>query len=187
MHRLPDLLSGFRLAMVPVLGGLAFCGAPALFLAGLVAALASDVADGFLARRLDCASERGARLDSLADLLTFATLPLFAWWLWPDLLRTESAWVAAGILAFALPTFVGWLRFGRLTSYHTWLAKLSSWLVGGSALLLFAGGPAWPFHVAVVVLALEAAEELAITALLPRWRADVPTLWHALQPDAGVA
>jgi phosphatidylglycerophosphate synthase len=187
MRSLPDRLSLFRLAMVPVLGAIAWHGAPTPFLVLLAASLASDVLDGFLARRLGCASTLGAQLDSWGDLATYASLPLFAWWLWPELLRAQSLWLGVALVAFAAPTLVGWLRFRRLTSYHTWGAKLTSVLMGIGALVLFTGGPAWPFHVATAALVLEAVEELAITALLPAWRADVPTLWHALALREGDA
>jgi len=46
--------------------------------------------------------------------------------------------------------------------------------------VLFLGGPAWPFHVAVLLLGAEALEEIAITCVLRRLRTDVPTLWHAV-------
>lgn len=181
---LPNALSAFRLAMVPVLGALAWADEPVLFLGGLAAALLSDVADGLVARRTRTTSELGARLDSAADLATYATLPLFAWWLWPGVLRAEAGFLAVALVAFALPIAVGLARFGRITSYHTWLAKLSAWLVGGSAFCLFSGGPSWPFRVATAVLVLEALEEIAITVVLPRWRTDVATLFHALQTEA---
>jgi phosphatidylglycerophosphate synthase len=181
MRTLPNWLSAFRLVMVPVLGAIAWHGASTLFLVLLAVSLASDVLDGFLARRLGCASAHGARLDSWGDLATYASLPLFAWWLWPELLRAQSVWLGVALLAFAAPTLVGWLRFRRLTSYHTWGAKLTSMLMGIGALVLFMGGPTWLFHVATMALVLEALEELMITALLPEWRADVPTLWHARQ------
>jgi hypothetical protein len=35
--------------------------------------------------------------------------------------------------------------------------------------------------VGVALLVLEAAEEIAITCVLPAWKNDVPTLWHALR------
>jgi phosphatidylglycerophosphate synthase len=184
MDRLPNLLSTLRILAVPVLGGLAWAGAASAYLVGLVFTLATDVADGFLARRLGCQSELGAKLDSRADLLLYATLPVFAWWLWPDLLRREAGYLVVALAAFALPIGIGWLRFGQLTSYHTWAAKGTSVLMGVGMLSLFTGGPAWPFHLAVVALLCEGIEEIAITALLPAWRADVPTLWHAIRPEA---
>ena len=178
---LPNALSLLRLALVPGLVALAWLGAETLFLAGLVVGFASDVADGFLARRTGSASELGARLDSWGDLALFGSLPLCAWLLWPEVMSSEARFVVVALVAFVSPILVGLARFGRLTSYHTWAAKLTSWAMGAGALVLFAGGPAWPFHVATLLLVGEALEEMAITLVLPRWRADVPTLWHALQ------
>jgi cardiolipin synthase len=181
----PNALSCLRLALVPVQGAFALAGQPGPFLASFAAAMASDVADGQVARRLGQTSALGARLDSIADLVTWASLPLFVGWLWPDLLRAEAPFVAAAIAAFVLPILAGFLRFGRLTSYHTFGAKLSSWAMALGAALLVASGSAALFHAAVVVLALSAVEEIAITAVLPAWRPDVPSLWHALRAAPG--
>jgi CDP-diacylglycerol--glycerol-3-phosphate 3-phosphatidyltransferase len=158
---------------------LAWTGQPTPFLATLIVALASDAFDGHLARRLGQASALGTRLDSWGDLAIYALLPVCAGWLWPDLLRREAPFVAAVVAAYALPIAIGFARYRRLTSYHTWGAKLSAVLVGTSALVLFAGGPALPFRIATCVLVLAEVEEIAITATLPAWRANVATLWHA--------
>jgi phosphatidylglycerophosphate synthase len=179
MRQLPNLVSVFRLGMVPALAALAWSGQPRLFLIGLVTSLLSDVLDGWLARHCRVTSELGARLDSWGDLATYATLPLFAWWLWPELLRAQAPFLAVALIAYFTPTGVGLLRWRRLTSYHTWLAKGTALVMGVALLCLFAGGPAWPFQLAVAALVLEALEELAITAVLPRPRSNVPTLWHA--------
>lgn len=181
LRALPNALSVFRLAMVPVLLGLAALGEPRLFLIGLVASLGSDVADGFLARRTGSTSELGAKLDSWGDLALYASLPLGAWWLWPELLLAQANFLVVALAAFVVPVLLGLVKFGRLTSYHTWAAKLTAWLMGIGAVLLLAGGPAWPFQLATGALVVEALEEIAITLVLPRWRANVPSLWHALE------
>lgn len=181
MVGLPNALSLFRIAMVPLLGSLAWLGEATLFLAALAASLLSDVADGFVARRSGAVSPLGARLDSLGDLATYATLPLCAWWLWPEILCAEKTALAIAVCAYLAPIGAGWLRFRRLTSYHTWAAKGTAVWMGGALFVLFAGGPAWPFHVGVALLVLEVGEEIAITCVLPEWKSDVPTLWHALR------
>jgi CDP-diacylglycerol--glycerol-3-phosphate 3-phosphatidyltransferase len=178
---LPNALSLFRIAMLPVLGALAWQGAATLFLCGLAASLLSDGIDGFVARRSGAVTPLGARLDSLGDLVTFGSLPLFAWWLWPEILRAEQVALAIAVCAYLAPIAVGWLRFGRLTSYHTWGAKTTAVWMGAALFVLFAGGPAWPFRVGVALLVLECAEEIAISCVLRAWTSDVPTLWHALR------
>jgi CDP-diacylglycerol--glycerol-3-phosphate 3-phosphatidyltransferase len=181
MRHVPNLLSIFRIAMVPVLGGLAWNGMGAAFLVALVVSLTSDVLDGWIARKSGGATPLGAKLDSWGDLATYVSLPLFAWWLWPEVLRAEAPFMVAGLLAYFAPIAAGLIRWRRITSYHTWAAKGTSVVMGAALLCLFAGGPAWPFQVAVVLLVLEALEELAITATLPRLHSDVPSLWHALR------
>jgi hypothetical protein len=88
---LPNALSILRLALVPVLLVLAWQGRRTPFLWCFGAALASDVVDGFVARRFGSASELGARLDSWGDLVIYAALPLAAWWLWPERASSRSS------------------------------------------------------------------------------------------------
>lgn len=190
MWTLPNALSVMRIAAVPVLVGMAWAGEAALFLAGFTVALVSDVADGFAARRLGLTSELGARLDSWGDLLLYAALPLCVWWLWPDAIRSEVALVAVAATAFALPATLGFVKFGRLTSYHTYGAKLAAWLAGGGVVLWLGFDSVALFRLAVAVLVLEALEEMVITLLLPAWHADVRTFRHAWalrSPDADSA
>ncbi|HTY19529.1 MAG TPA: CDP-alcohol phosphatidyltransferase family protein [Myxococcota bacterium] len=175
----PNLLSGLRLALVPVLLYLAWHGRATPFLIALSCSLLSDLFDGFLARRLGQATHLGTLLDSYGDLATYLTVPLCAWWLWPDLIRREAPYAAAIVAAYCFPIALGYLKYGRLTSYHTYGAKLSAVLVGGSALLLFAGGPPLPFRIATWVLVAAELEEIAITTILPEWRTNVPSVLHA--------
>ncbi len=179
-QHLPNALSLFRIAMLPVLGALALAGQATLFLAALMLSLSSDIVDGYLARKSGVTSELGARLDSWGDLATYMSLPLFAWWLWPELLLAEFRYLACAIFAYTLPIGVGLIRFGRLTSYHTWAAKGTAVLMGIALFVLFSGGPSWPFHVATFLLVVEGMEEIAISCVLRGWQTDVPSLWHAV-------
>jgi CDP-diacylglycerol--glycerol-3-phosphate 3-phosphatidyltransferase len=175
----PNLLSGLRLVLAPVLLYLAWTGRPTAFLATLAVSLLSDLCDGWVARRFQQSTRLGTLLDSYGDLATYMIVPLCAWWLWPDLIRQEAGYVAAVVCAYVFPIALGYLKYGRLTSYHTWGAKLSAVLMGASALVLFAGGPVLPFRIATWVLVLAELEEIAITTILPEWRSNVPSLLHA--------
>jgi cardiolipin synthase (CMP-forming) len=177
----PNALSALRIALAPVLVLLAWHGASRAFLYCFALALATDIADGKLARWLRQTSELGARLDSWGDFLTYLAVPLCAYWLRPDLVRDEWQAFAIAVVSYAIPIAIGFAKYHRLTSYHTRAAVLAAYAIGGSTLLAFAGGPTWPFRIAVGVLALAELEEIAITLILPRWRADVPSLRHALQ------
>jgi len=175
-----NLLSGSRLAIAPLLLVVAWFDMPGLFLVGFAVALATDALDGFVARGLGQTSEFGARLDSRADLAIYLAVPLAAWWLWPEIVDRELPWIAAVIFSYMLPVLAGFLKFGALTSYHTWAAKTAVILLGPSALLLFVADMHLPFRVSAPIAVLSGVEELLITLVLPRWTADVPSLWHAL-------
>jgi phosphatidylglycerophosphate synthase len=176
---IPNALSGLRLVIAPLLLYLAWTGQPTPFLVALSISLLSDLCDGWLARRFDQATHLGTLLDSYGDFATYMTVPLCAWWLWPDLIRREAWYAAAIVCAYVFPIVLGYLKYGRLTAYHTYGAKLSAVVVGASALVLFAGGPPLPFRIATWVLVLAELEEIAITTILPEWRANVPSILHA--------
>lgn len=180
MFTAPNLLSGSRLVLTPVLFALAWHGRETMFLSCLVIALLSDVLDGWLVRRLGGGSNFGTTLDSWADIALCLSVPLEVWWLWPDLVRREAEFVGAVVVCYAVPALFALLKHGRLPSYHTWMAKLAGVLMGIGGLVLLAGGPAWAFHFAALVVLIEAIEEMAITVVLPQRKSNVPSFWHAL-------
>jgi CDP-diacylglycerol--glycerol-3-phosphate 3-phosphatidyltransferase len=85
------------------------------------------------------------------------------------------------IFSYVLPVIVGLARYRRVTSYHTWGAKLSAVLMGAAVLVLFLDWSPWPFRIFTPVAALAGLEEIAITFTLPVWRANVPSLRHAMR------
>ncbi len=103
---IPNLLSAFRLLLVPVIVWL-YCGEENYPLTACALALsgATDVVDGFIARRLDMVSDLGKVLDPVADKLTQAAalgclLTRFGaiWWLLAVLVGKELIMAAMGIL-----------------------------------------------------------------------------------------
>jgi CDP-diacylglycerol--glycerol-3-phosphate 3-phosphatidyltransferase len=124
-------------------------------------------------------TEQGAQLDSRADLATWVALPLCAWWLRPELVAAEALWIGAGLVAALGTTAYGFVRFGRLTSYHTWGAKASAVALGAALFPFLGWGVVWPLHAAIVLLVASQVEEAAITRTLSAWASDVPSWWHA--------
>ena len=175
-----NALSAARLVLAPVLLLLAWRRLEDAFLGCLVASLATDMVDGTIARRLGQTSRLGSVLDSLGDLATYSVVPVCAAWLHPELLERERVVFWTTVACYLGPVAVGLLRFRRLTSYHTWTAKLAAYLVGAGALALFAGYGTLMLRLALPFLVVAALENLAITAVLPAWRPDVPTVFHAL-------
>lgn len=174
-----NVLSVFRIMAAPVLLLLAWEGNASMFLILLALSLFSDAIDGSIARRLKCASEFGAKLDSWGDFAIYMTAPLCAWLLWPEVLKREAIFVFLVIGAFIAPFLVGVIKFGRLPSYHTWSAKAAAVLISISVFILFIMDISWPFRCAAIFQALSASEEIAITLLLTEWSSNVPSFWHA--------
>ncbi len=123
----------------------------------------TDALDGWLARKTGTASDFGARLDSVADLLFYAVLLLR---LFPVLWRTLPAavWYAvAVILLVRLAAYItAAIKYHRFASLHTWLNKLT----GAAVFLLpcvLAVSTGIVYSWTVCVLAFTASlEELAI-------------------------
>lgn len=91
---LPNILSFFRLALVPLFLAFIIVGEDALALLVLIVSSITDFLDGYLARRLNQVSRLGQLLDPAADrLYIFAALIGLAW---RDVLPW---WLVAVILA----------------------------------------------------------------------------------------
>ncbi len=179
MVNLPNLLSVFRLLCVPVLLSLAWYGAALPFLVLFGLGLLSDVLDGVVARRLGQESDIGARLDQAADFAIWTCLPLAAWWLWPEILHREAAWVILSFVSLLLPTAIAYGKYREAPGYHTWLAKTSAVWMGVALPLLLIIDVAGPFRIGALLLLVAAVDQLAITGLLVECRHDVPSMFHA--------
>jgi cardiolipin synthase len=175
-----NLITSWRIFSAPLLVLLSWRGYEHIFVACLLLSLISDVADGQVARRLKLTSEFGARLDSWADFMTCAAVLVATSLLRPDLFRTEQTALALVACSFGVPIGFGMLKFGRLTSYHTTLARLAAFLLGAAAIVVYLHGPTQLLRIAVYVLVVAELEEIGITFVLSEPRSDVRSLRKAL-------
>ena len=86
----------------------------------------TDVLDGWLARKTGTASQFGARLDSIADLLFYGVL-LFRLFpvLWQKL-PTAIWYVVAAIVLVRLAAYAAAaVQYHQFAALHTWLNKLT--------------------------------------------------------------
>ena len=140
----------------------------------------TDAMDGWLARKTKTASEFGARLDSVADLLFYGVLLLR---LFPVLWQALPAaiWYAvAGIFLTRLAAYAAAaIKYHCFASLHTWLNKLT-----GIAVFLFpyvfAVSTGVGYSWAVCVLAFAASlEELAIHLCRKDYCADRKSIFQS--------
>ncbi|TNF38781.1 MAG: CDP-alcohol phosphatidyltransferase family protein [Gammaproteobacteria bacterium] len=181
IYNLPNLVSFIRLLLAPLLLLLAFAQEIWWFIAILIFSEFTDVLDGYLARRLNQITPLGARLDSWGDFFIYSTLAVSAWLLWPGIVKREIIWVAIIIASFTLPVLIGLVKFGNVTSYHTWSVKIAVAVTVISYILLFTEILDWPFRLAAIVCVYAAIEQVLITLVMKQQHVDVKTYWHALK------
>jgi CDP-diacylglycerol--glycerol-3-phosphate 3-phosphatidyltransferase len=182
LRHVPNALSIARILASPALVVLAGSGQPGPFTWVLILALLSDIADGLIARVFSLQSRIGALLDSVADtLLLFAAL-YGIWVFHPDVVAEHVLAGALVVGAWLTENVAALLRYGRLSSFHTYLSKVAGYALGifVGVFFLFGFQP-WLFYLAVGVSVIGNCEELVLLAFLPTWRANVRGLWWVLR------
>jgi CDP-diacylglycerol--glycerol-3-phosphate 3-phosphatidyltransferase len=175
-----NALTTLRLCSAPVLLWLAWQEQRTLFVVVLIASFVTDLIDGPAARWLNQASDLGSRYDSVADASVYLALPICVYWLRPEFVREEAVYLVMVLVCYVAPLAVSLARFGRVPSLHTISSKCAAVALGVAIVLVFLDWTDLPFQIGAVLYVLVAVEELAILWVLPEWRADVPTLRHAL-------
>lgn len=172
LRTVPNLLSVVRLCAVPVLWAVALLGHPVAVGVGWAAAGATDLVDGFVARRAGQATALGSRLDSLADHLLSASglgwLLLFRPGFFHEQWALLVTWMALALVVLG----VSWVKFRRVVDLHLYSAKVAGFaatLFGISLLVLGSYRPA-VFHLVFAACVLATIEALLL--LLTRDRVD---------------
>ena len=177
MYSIPNMLSFFRLLLVPVLTALAVAGNAKLFLLLLAFSLISDVLDGHMARKLQQTSELGAKLDSWGDMLTYAVMILGLYLIWPSIFTQQALFLLAAMLSYILPLALALNRFGSYPSYHTLGAKITAVLIAPAYYLLILWDSELFFRAVIMLRVLVACEEIAITCVLKHPRTNVGSIF----------
>jgi len=182
LRHLPNTITALRILSVPVLVWAAFTRRHDVFTPLLIAGLLSDVLDGILARQLRLVSPLGALLDSIADTLLFYTAVFGAFVFYPDVLRAHAVACALVPLSWLVENVAALVRYGRLSSFHTLLRRVSAYAMGFFIGFLFLGWMhPWLLYAAVTLFVLATVEELALQRLFPTWTSDVRGLWWVLR------
>ena len=134
---IPNVLSFFRLALVPVFLAFVIAGEDALALLVLVVSSATDFLDGWLARRLNQVSRLGQLLDPAADrlyivaaLIGLAWREVIPWWL-------VAVIVARDVMLAVLGVILANHGFGPLPVHH--LGKVATFCLFCALPLLMLG------------------------------------------------
>lgn len=172
--RLADALSLSRLVFAPVLPVVALAGMTRTLIGLIVWGLVSDAIDGTVARLTGSTGERGARLDSICDVVFYA-MAILGFVIAVPVARTELlATFAVTAVALVVPSVIGWLKFGAMPSYHTVLSRLVLAAFGLGLLVFVTTGVTWPFRLGAILALASAVDDVLITLLLPEPRPHVP-------------
>lgn len=172
----------YRIVTAPLLLVLLFLKQYDLFKWLLAVSFFTDLIDGFLARKYKVTSILGTKLDSIGDDLTVAVAVTGLFVIFPEFIRQQK-WVFIILLAlFLIQMAYAFTRYGKMTNFHTWLAKTAALLQGIFLLLTFFTGQPYLllFYTAAIVTMLELIEEIILVYLLPEWKTNVRGLYWVL-------
>lgn len=186
IYNLPNMISSIRILIAPLMFYFAVQKMEIWFLATLLFSGATDVLDGFLARKLKQITKLGSHLDSWGDFTIYSTMAICAWIIWPEIVHREILYFTLILFSFLLPVWVGLIKFGRLTGYHTWSVKLAVFATFIGYVALFSGVADWPFKLASYLCVYAGIEEILITFVLRQERVDVRSIWDALRYEKGL-
>lgn len=173
----------YRIVAAPFLLILLFNGQVGIFKWLLALCFFTDLIDGFLARKFKVASVLGTRLDSVGDDLTVLVAMIGLFVLKIDFVKQQQYIFILLLILFIIESGYALKRYGKMTGFHTWLAKTAALLQGVFLLLVFfTDKPSmFLFYAAVVITMLQLIEEIILVHLLPQWQTNVKGLYWVLK------
>jgi CDP-diacylglycerol--glycerol-3-phosphate 3-phosphatidyltransferase len=176
-----DWFSFYRILAAPFLLLLIWLDHRLLFTWFLLISYSTDMIDGYLARKFKISSIRGSQLDSVGDQLTFAVGLVGVWVFERDFIIENFFWILLGLSFYTLQMVLAFKKYGKTTSFHTYLAKLSAIVQGVFILwLLFFGPVYWLFYFMIFLGIIETIEEITLIFLYDNWVANVKGIYWAL-------
>lgn len=139
----------------------------------------TDVLDGWIARKMGNASELGAKLDSIADLIFYAVMLIKTFPILRTRLPVEIWYAVAMVLLLRLSAYLAAaVKYRRFASLHTYMNKLT-----GAAVFCVPYVISLPFAVPAcwgicTVAAIASGEELLIHIRNKTYEQNRKTIWR---------
>lgn len=174
---IPDWLSLYRILSVPLLLAFILLDERLLFGTFLLFSFLTDSLDGFLARRWNIVSQRGAQLDSVGDAIAFTVGLVGIFHFERTFFIDQIELIVAAFSFYIVQLLAAYIRYGMPSSFHTYLAKLSALIQGVFMIWVFYFGvELWLFYLVLAFSVLETIEEIILIILFPKWKSDVKGL-----------
>jgi CDP-diacylglycerol--glycerol-3-phosphate 3-phosphatidyltransferase len=182
--RIINLITLYRIVTFPLLVFFIVTHQVNIFKWLLLVSFFTDAIDGFLARKYNARSVLGSRLDSIGDDLTIlaAVVGLFVTQF--DFIQKELTPILILFGLFFIQLIFSLIRYKKISSFHTYLAKTAAVVTGLFLLsVFFFDKIIYPFfYASYIITSLELIEEIVIVIiLLPKWKTNVKGLYWILK------
>lgn len=143
----------------------------------------TDLIDGPIARKYKVTSKAGAYLDSIGDDLTILAGIAGTFIFKPEFLYREKTIIIVLVALFLTQIIIALYRYGKISSFHTILAKAAAILQGSFLILLFfLPEPVYLlFYAASFITLLDLIEEIILVFMLKDWRANVKGIYWIMR------
>jgi len=181
--RIINLITLYRTLIFPVLLFLIFTHQFEIFKWLLIISFLTDAVDGIMARKFNVTSVLGAKIDSIGDDLTILAGLTGLMVAHVEFIQEQKIIILSMFGFFIVQIITAIIRYGKISSFHTYLAKTAAILQGIflCSMFLFENPVYWLFYIAAVTTTLELTEEIIIVAVLPEWKINVKGLFWVLQ------
>ncbi len=173
----------YRIIAAPILLVLLFTKQYDIFKWLLGVSFFTDLIDGHLARKYKVTSIMGTKLDSIGDDLTVLVGLIALFVLKLEFIKQHIIILVILLVLFLVQTTYAFIKYRKMTNFHTLLAKTAALLQG--VFLIFAFFTEQPslilFYAATIVTMLELIEEIILVGMLPQWKANVKGIYWTLK------
>jgi phosphatidylglycerophosphate synthase len=181
------MITLYRTVAFPILVILIFTGHLDVFKWLIIVSFFTDAIDGFLARKFNANSVLGAKLDSIGDDLTILAAVIGLAVAKTEFLKENWIIFAIPLCLFFIQMIAAFIRYRKMSSFHTYLAKTAAVLQGFfmCAMFLFEQPVYWLFYTTAIVTTLELIEEIIIVIVLSEWKTNIHGLYWVMKNKSG--
>jgi CDP-diacylglycerol--glycerol-3-phosphate 3-phosphatidyltransferase len=181
-YNIADWFSFYRIAAAPILLVLIWFDFRLIFTWLLLISYLTDAIDGYLARKLKITSPRGSQLDSFGDQITLIISLVGLFYFETDFIKTNLVLILVVFIPYIIQMFIAYLKYGKATAFHTYLAKISAVFQSIFILWSLFFNPEYIlFYTIVIIGIVETIEEITLIFMYKNWASDVKGIYWALR------
>ncbi|MDG1730361.1 MAG: CDP-alcohol phosphatidyltransferase family protein [Algibacter sp.] len=177
-----DWFSFYRIFAAPFLLLLIWLDLRLAFTWLLLISYSTDAIDGYLARKLKITSPRGSQLDSFGDQITLVVGLIGLFYFENEFIKTNLVLIGIAFIPYITQMVIAYVKYGKATAFHTYLAKLSAVLQSIFILWSLFFNPEYIlFYIMLIIGLLETIEEITLIFIYDNWASDVKGIYWALR------